>query len=52
MSRSTKQEALDQAIRANAGNSYDDEGRMIIDPAKIIEAAKKFETYLKESSNV
>lgn len=45
--------ALDQAIRSQAGHSYNDEGKFIIDPNKILEAAKKFETYLKEEkSNV
>lgn len=39
--------ALDQAIKSNAGSSYDEEGRHITNPDKIVEAAKKFETYLR-----
>lgn len=41
-----KQEALYQAIKANTGSSYDEEGRHITNPDKIVEAAKKFEAYL------
>lgn len=47
-----KQEALHYAIEAKSGNSYDDEGRAIVDPNKVVEAAKKFEAYLKETTNV
>lgn len=43
--------ALDQAIKANAGTSYDEYGRLITDANKIVEAAEKFEAYLKENSN-
>lgn len=39
--------SLDQAIRSNSGQSYDDEGRSIVDVERIVKAAKKFETYLK-----
>lgn len=49
--RLNKQLALDQAIRSNAGESYDDEGRRIVKANKIIKAAKKFETYLKGKQN-
>lgn len=42
--------SLDQAIRSNSGQSYDEEGRNRIDPDKIIKAAKKFEAYLKGKS--
>lgn len=41
-----KQLALDQAIKANLGSSYNDEGKSITDAGKIVEAAKKFEAYL------
>lgn len=47
-----RQEAIFQAIKANTGNTYDDEGRLIVNADKIVEAAKKFETYLKGSTNV
>lgn len=43
--------ALEQAIKANAGHAYDDEGRSVTDADKIVEAAKKFEAYLKEKAN-
>jgi hypothetical protein len=46
-----KQISLDQAIKSNAGSSYDDEGRHITNSDKIVEAAKKFEAYLKETGN-
>lgn len=52
MDQTPKQEALDQAIKANSGHSYNNEGRHIIDADKIIAAAKKFEAYLKETTNV
>lgn len=42
-----KVRALELAIKANAGASYDENGRGIIDADKIIAAATKFETYLK-----
>lgn len=45
--RQNKLTALDQAIKANTGSDYDDGERHIINADKIIEAAKKFETYLK-----
>lgn len=38
-----------QAIKSNSGNSYDKEGRITTNPDKIVEAAKKFESYLKET---
>lgn len=41
--------ALDQAIRSNSGNSYDDDERHIVDADRVIAAAKKFEAYLKEN---
>lgn len=46
-----KQISLDQAIKSNAGSSYDDEGRHIINTDKIVEAAKKFEAYLNGDKN-
>lgn len=52
MSDNVKILALDQAIKANTGSSYDEEGRHITNPDKIVEAAKKFEVYLKETNNV
>lgn len=39
--------ALDRAIQSNSGEDYDNEGRSITNPDKILEAAKKFEAYLK-----
>lgn len=50
--RQDKIVSLDQAIKSNSGSSYDDEGRHITDADKIVEAAKKFEAYLKETDNV
>lgn len=47
-----KQISLDQAIKANTGSAYDDKGRHITNPDKVVEAAKKFEAYLKETPNV
>lgn len=47
-----KNEALNLAIKANTGHAYDEEGRSITDPDKIIKAAKKFEAYLKGTTNV
>jgi hypothetical protein len=46
-----KYSALSEAIRSCAGNSYDGDGRHITDPNKIVEAAKLFEAYLKETTN-
>lgn len=51
MDRNTKHEALELAIKANTGTAYDEDGNMITSPDKIVEAAKKFETYLKETTN-
>lgn len=39
--------ALDRAISSGAGKSYNDDGMSIINPDKILEAASKFEKYLK-----
>lgn len=52
MENNDKQIALELAIKANSGSFYDDEGRHITNPDKIVEAAKKFEAYLKETTNV
>lgn len=52
MSDNVKILALDQAIKANSGSSYDEEGRHITNPDKIIEAANKFEAYLRGTKNV
>jgi hypothetical protein len=39
--------AVEMAIKANIGQSYDDEGRNISDANRIVEAAKKFEAFIK-----
>lgn len=51
MDRNSKYEALELAIRSNAGTTYDADGKMITSPDKLVEAAKKFEAYLKEANN-
>lgn len=38
--------ALENAIKANCGQSYDEDGKSFNDPDKLIEAAKKIEAYL------
>lgn len=40
--------ALDRAIQAHSGADYNEDGSPIVKCEKIIEAAKKFETYLKD----
>lgn len=42
-----REAALELAIRAGAGQSYNGDGNCVIDSDLLIEAAKKFETYLK-----
>lgn len=42
---------IDGAIKSGAGHAYDDEGRDIVKADLIVEAAKKFETYLKGNTN-
>ena len=43
--------ALDRAIDANTGNIYSDNNLVIVSPDIILEAAKKFEAYLKGDNN-
>lgn len=43
--------ALDRAIEAGSGNDYNPDGKPIINIDKIIEVAKKFEEYLKGTTN-
>lgn len=47
-----KERALAYAIETNAGASYNDDGKLVIDADKIIEAATKFEAYMKGTNNV
>lgn len=44
--------ALDRAMAANVGQEYDDMGFIVTSADKILEAAKKFEAYLKGETNV
>jgi hypothetical protein len=39
--------ALDRAIQSGAGTTYNDMALATVNPDKLIEAAKKFEIYLK-----
>lgn len=39
--------AIDFAIRCASGASYDESGRAITDPKKVVEAASMFETFIK-----
>lgn len=43
--------AMEMAIRSSSGSTYDEEGRSIIDPDKVVNAAKKFEAYIKGELN-
>ena len=43
--------ALDRAIQSGAGNYYNDDAFAETSADKIIEAAKKFEAYLKGENN-
>lgn len=43
--------ALDRAIAADTGKVYDEMALDNVDPNKILEAAKKFEAYLKGKNN-
>lgn len=43
--------ALDRAISAGCGTAYNDSSFAITDADRIIEAAKKFEAYLKDNQN-
>lgn len=38
---------LDMAIRAGCGQYYDDDGRMLFDDEIIVNAANKFEAFIK-----
>lgn len=44
--------ALSYAIKAACGTEYNEFGHSTTNPAKLIEAAKTIETYLKGTDNV
>jgi hypothetical protein len=44
--------ALDRAITSGSGGDYTNEGFSTVNTDRILEAAKKFEAYLKGENNV
>lgn len=48
--RSIRSAAIDMAIRANCGQDYNEEGRAINSDDKIVNAASKFENFIKNGS--
>jgi hypothetical protein len=45
--RAIRTAAIDCAIRSNCGQSYDEEGRQIVDASQVIQGAIKFEKFIR-----
>lgn len=48
----TRFDALEFAIKSGVGHTHDDNNMSIVEANRIVDAAKKFETYLKGTNNV
>lgn len=45
--RAIRSMCMEWAVRSNCGNVSDNESRILTDPDKILNAARKFEAYIK-----